>query len=68
MTQARQCTTEKNNARCTCTYPGCPRHGICCECLHYHLKKRQLPACAFSEEVEKTYDRSFDAFVRSQGF
>ncbi len=43
---------------CNCTYPGCPRKGICCECLHYHRKMNQLPACYFDEETEKTYDRS----------
>ncbi|HEX71831.1 MAG TPA: cytosolic protein, partial [Candidatus Hydrogenedentes bacterium] len=25
-----------NTLECTCTYPGCPRHGKCCECLQYH--------------------------------
>lgn len=52
-----------NHRRCNCTYAGCPRHGLCCECLHYHLAKDQLPACCFPPDVEKTYDRSFRKFV-----
>ncbi len=49
---------------CACTYPGCPRHGLCCECLQYHLGLRQLPGCCFPEEVERTYDRSFERFAQ----
>lgn len=56
---------EKNKSFCTCSYPGCPRHGICCECLQYHLKKQQLPGCCFPPDAEKTYDRSFRNFVRA---
>jgi hypothetical protein len=26
---------------------------------------RELPACCFPDEVEKTYDRSFAAFARA---
>jgi hypothetical protein len=58
------CTNSKNNlAECNCTSPGCSRKGHCCECLHYHLGKQQLPACAFPDDVEKTWDRSFRRFV-----
>ena len=53
----------ENNKICTCTYSGCERHGRCCECLQYHLGMNQLPGCCFPPEVEKTYDRSFAAFV-----
>ena len=53
----------KNTAACTCSYPGCPRKGICCECLAYHLDQNQLPACCFPPDVERTYDRSFARFV-----
>jgi len=55
----------KNLDRCTCTYMSCGNRGICCDCLHSHLAKRQLPACCFPPEVEKTYDRSFEAFIRA---
>ncbi|HEO72199.1 MAG TPA: cytosolic protein [Candidatus Hydrogenedentes bacterium] len=55
---------DKNVSRCNCTYP-CGKKGLCCECLHSHLANRQLPACCFPPEVEKTYDRSFAAFIRA---
>ncbi len=56
---------EQNLAMCNCTYSGCPRHGKCCECMHYHRKNGQLPACYFSAEDEKTYDRSIRKFVQA---
>lgn len=56
---------DTNMDRCNCTYAGCPRKGVCCDCLHYHLKMKQLPGCCFPAEVEKTYDRSFAAFARA---
>ena len=55
---------EENLARCPCTWPDCPRKGRCCECLHHHLESRELPACAFPPEVERSYDRSFERFAR----
>jgi len=55
---------DRNLSFCTCSYPGCPRKGICCECLSYHLSNNQLPACAFPPDVEKTYDRSFRRFAQ----
>jgi len=54
---------KKNNDHCNCTYPGCSRHGLCCECLRYHLAMNELPACCFPDDVEKTYDRSFRKFI-----
>ncbi|MFH1139623.1 MAG: DUF6485 family protein [Pseudomonadota bacterium] len=54
-----------NTTTCACTYEGCPRHGLCCQCLEYHLAKKQLPACCFPPEVEKTYDRSFKRFIKT---
>ncbi len=59
-----ECKQAKNNAVCTCTYTSCSRHGICCECIQYHLRSRELPGCCFSKEAEKTYDRSFEHFAR----
>jgi hypothetical protein len=51
------------NAReCSCTYAGCPRHGICCECLRYHRQRMELPACYFTPEEEKTFNRSLEFF------
>jgi len=58
---------EDNLRRCTCTYKGCPRHGCCCDCLRYHLDSRELPACAFPADVEKSYDRSFERFIKTHG-
>ncbi len=54
---------EKNKKKCNCTYEPCPRKGACCECMSYHLNKRELPACAFSDEAEKTWNRSYDFFA-----
>ena len=59
-----ECNIEANKAACNCTYEPCPRKGKCCECIAYHLKYDELPACVFPPEVEKTYDRSFNRFVQ----
>ena len=59
----RECTVERNKAKCNCTYEPCSRKGICCECLSYHRSAGELPACYFSADVERTYDRSIDKFV-----
>jgi len=48
-----------NKIKCTCTKFDCPRHGKCCACVAYHNKKQQFPACLFSAEAEKSYDRGF---------
>lgn len=63
------CIREENLARCNCTYEPCDKKGNCCECLQYHLRSRELPACCFSPEAEATFDRSFEHFARlvSQG-
>ncbi len=58
-----ECQKEENIKSCNCTYEPCPRKGICCECIKYHLKMRQLPACCFPYEAEATYDRSFEFFA-----
>ncbi len=58
-----ECKKETNaRLRCNCTYP-CSKKGVCCDCLAYHLTSRQLPACCFPADVEKTYDRSFENFA-----
>lgn len=59
-----ECKKEINLQRCNCTYEPCPRKGICCECIAYHRKMDELPACFFSAEVERTYDRSIRRFIR----
>jgi hypothetical protein len=58
------CNKEKNIAHCTCTYDPCSRKGLCCECVSYHLKSRQIPGCFFPAKAEKTYDRSFRHFAK----
>lgn len=54
----------KNSAICNCTYEPCPRKGKCCECLHYHRRSGELPACYFTEDQERTYNRSISYFVQ----
>lgn len=60
----KNCPNQKKNlANCNCSYEPCERKGICCECIAYHRTNRQLPACFFPIEVEKTYDRSVKKFL-----
>jgi len=54
---------KKNTESCSCTYPGCTKKGICCECIRYHFSRDELPGCLFPSEAEATYDRSIDYFV-----
>ena len=58
-----ECNIEANKSNCNCTYEPCSRKGKCCECIRYHLRMQELPACAFSADVERTYDRSFRRFA-----
>ncbi len=58
-----ECKKSENLKHCNCSYPGCSRKGICCDCLKYHLRMRQLPACCFPNSIEKTFDRSFEKFA-----
>ena len=61
------CDREKHNkAICNCTYP-CSKKGRCCECIEYHRRRNELPACYFTTEEEKTYDRSIEYYARSRG-
>ena len=55
---------EKNLDRCTCSYLQCERRGVCCDCIAYHRKNNQLPACYFPDNEEKKYDRSIENFIR----
>ena len=59
-----ECMKEKNKKNCNCTYEPCSNKNACCECLRFHLRSRELPACCFPAEAERTYDRSFDHFAR----
>ena len=56
--------SQVNLANCPCTYQACPRHGLCCECIRYHRQRKELPACYFTPEEEKTYNRSLQFYVQ----
>jgi hypothetical protein len=58
-----ECTKEKNATRCTCTYEPCSRKGLCCECIAYHQRNGEVPACLFPPAAERTYDRSIRNFI-----
>ena len=58
-----ECKIEQNKLKCNCTYP-CDKKGICCECISYHKNRGELPACLFPDEVERTYDRTIENFIR----
>jgi len=60
-----ECQKEENKKRCNCSYEPCSRKGVCCECVSYHLKMKQIPACFFPDNVEKEYDRSIENFIRT---
>lgn len=53
---------EKNLEVCNCTYDPCSKKGICCECIAYHRRAGELPACYFPDDVERTFDRSIARF------
>ena len=61
-----ECKIKQNKANCNCSYEPCSRKGICCECLQYHLAMDQVPACFFPNDVERTYDRSIENFIRTR--
>ena len=58
-----ECQIEANKKHCNCTYDPSPRNGICSECVAYHQAQNQLPACYFSKDAERTYDRSVEKFL-----
>lgn len=60
-----ECLKERNLKDCTCTYAGCAKKGMCCECVIYHRNKGAIPGCFFPKDAEKTYDRSISSFIRA---
>jgi len=59
----RECPNmAKNLEFCNCSYP-CEKKGKCCECIAYHRKRMEVPACFFPDDVERTYDRSIKRFI-----
>ena len=62
-----ECTNlKKNLSVCNCTYEPCHRKGKCCECIIYHRMMDEFPACYFSKEMEKTYNRSLSALIKDK--
>lgn len=57
-----ECRKNENVKSCACTY-GCHNSGNCCACVRFHRGRGEFPACFFSKEAEKKYDRSFAALV-----
>lgn len=63
----KTCPNQKQNlANCNCSYNPCEKKGICCECILYHRKRNELPACYFSDSAERTYDRSATNFLKTR--
>ena len=60
-----ECKKSKNVKECNCSYAGCSKKGTCCECITFHLSMKELPACCFPADAERTYDRSFAAFAKA---
>jgi len=58
-----ECRQKHNLELCSCTYEPCKRKGTCCDCLSYHLRARELPACCFPVDAERTWNRSFENFA-----
>ncbi|MFC1978487.1 DUF6485 family protein [Chloroflexota bacterium] len=58
-----ECQSQNNKDKCNCTYEPCVRKGNCCQCISYHWDMRELPACLFPADVEKTYNRSLSKFI-----
>ncbi|HBX52344.1 MAG TPA: hypothetical protein DEH02_14865 [Bacteroidales bacterium] len=59
----KSCNSAANVSMCNCSYSHCDKKGICCECIKYHKRLGELPACFFPNDVERTYDRSIKKFV-----
>lgn len=60
-----ECTYQRTMKWCNCTYEPCDKKGKCCECLRSHLKAGEFPACVFPNDVEKTFDRSIERFMKT---
>ena len=58
-----ECKEEENKSTCNCSYP-CNKKGFCCECLSYHWNRKEVPACFFPRDIEKTYNRSIENFIK----
>ncbi len=46
MTNRQPCPNKELNEKdCPCSDTWCERHGTCCECIKYHKKCGDMPAC-----------------------
>ena len=59
-----ECKVKQNKTICNCSY-SCSKKGMCCECLSYHRNRGEVPACFFPNNIEKTYDRSIENFIKT---
>ena len=57
---------DANMETCNCSYEPCSRKGYCCQCIAYHRRSGELPACYFTAGEERTFDRSITFFVRQR--
>lgn len=55
-----------NMETCNCSYEPCSRKGYCCQCIAYHRRIGELPACYFTADEERTYDRSITFFAQQR--
>ena len=62
---ARKCDQDNNQKACNCSYEPCSRKGICCECIRYHWRMGEFPACYFPNDVERTWNRSIETFIQT---
>ena len=60
------CKKDTTLRNCSCTYEPCPRKGVCCDCVAYHRDSGELPACYFTSEAERSYDRSIANFIATR--
>ena len=51
--------------KCPCTY-NCSLRGKCCACVAAHAGNGEFPACFFSKDAERSYDRSFSALLKDR--
>jgi len=57
---------DETKLECPCTKEGCANNSKCEPCVARHVGMGNFPACFFSAEAEKLYDRSFEALVKDR--
>jgi hypothetical protein len=58
-----ECKIDKNMKICNCTF-SCDKKGKCCDCIAYHRKLGELPACYFPADIERRGERTVEAYLR----